>query len=1024
MSLNKEYIRKLDCLLEYIPKRMYAAVAQFEYTGFFTYERLTLENAKNRAREPLLAGRSWGKKWEYGWFFADITVPSECRGEKVVFSAELGETLVYLDDQIVGSFDREHTHITLCECANGGEKFQIAMEVYAGHSGKQTSLDIPNNRVLLPEIHTTEFHENIDQRIIKEGNIGIFREEVFQCWMDIQTLYDLRDQLDDNSLRKAMIDKALMAVCNTINVESVYSVFQEEIRKARALLQPVLDCKNGSTAPVMYAVGNSHLDLEWKWTVEETRRKTARTLGNQLRMLERYPDYKYIQSQAWILDTVKQEYPELYAQVKQAVADGKIVPEGGMWVQADTNIPSGESLIRQIVLGKKFVRDEFGMDNQVLWLPDVFGVSGVMPQIMKGCGIKYFMNAKIIWNYNDADAFPHTNFMWQGIDGTRILTHVTEDYAAETKPSKIFARWNQCTDKADVPAKLFPYGYGDGGGGATPIHLEYLRREQDLEGMPKVRLASPNDFFEYVERECRVDNRYVGELYYPAHRGTYTAQAKTKKCNRWAEFAMRDAEIWSTLLKPESSKSKLDELWKEVLFNQFHDVIPGSSIAEVHERAEKSYEKVICEAKNIAIEAGTTILTTQEDCITLFNSLSWEITTQVLLPDGYSGLKSMDGEIVPVQQTEQGTMAQVWLPALGYRSYMLLPGKKEKLQQGTERTLENNLLRVRFNEYGELESVYDKQTQVEYLSGPSNVFRMYQDMPTFSDAWDIDSFYEQTEVTLERNATVRPGYKGALFSSLQIEKKLNNSRIVQTVVLWHNSRRLDFETEIDYQECHKLLKVDFNTNIHTEELVSEIQFGHIKRPNHKSRPYDADRFEVWQHKWSALAENNRGVAVLNDSKYGISADDGRISLTLLKSSAAPALSADQGKNTFTYSLMPFCHSLCESGVLQAAYELNTPVMMLRGAAQQSSFLHISADNVIVDTVKQAEDGSGDIILRLYEAMNQYTSCRLGFNRKIQKAYKTDMLEENSQELELTDNAVCLNLRGFEIVTLRLHLSDN
>ena len=346
----------------------------------------------------------------------------------------------------IGDLDREHTHITLSYNAEAGQIFKISMEVYAGHNGGDEILS-DNYVVLIPEENITEFPEDVNQKTIKNGSFGAIREEVFQLWMDIRTLYDLRHNLDNNSLRKAMVDKGLTDVCDAVNIETEIDEFLRDVIKGREILKPLLECKNGSTVPVMYAIGNSHLDFEWKWTIGETRRKVARTIGNQLKLMEEYEDYKYIQSQPWTLDILKDEYPELYKDFKRAVKDGRIIVEGGMWVESDTNLPSGESLIRQFLFGKRFIKDEFGIESEMLWLPDIFGVSGAMPQIMKECGIKYFMNAKLPWIYNDGDPFPCGSFVWQGIDGSEILSYMTEDYAAKINPSNIFEKWNKEADK-------------------------------------------------------------------------------------------------------------------------------------------------------------------------------------------------------------------------------------------------------------------------------------------------------------------------------------------------------------------------------------------------------------------------------------------------------------------------------------------------------------------------------------------------------------------------------------------------
>ncbi len=705
------------------------------------------------------------------------------------------------------------------------------------------------------------------------------------------------------------------------------------------------------------------------------------------------------------------------------IKKGRIIVEGGMWVEADTNIPTGESLIRQFIFGKRFMSEEFGVDSEILWLPDVFGISAVIPQIMNGCGVKYLLHAKIPFQYNGGDTFPHNNFIWQGLDGTEVLAHITHDYGTGSSPNMIMDKWNLHAERADVPAKLFMYGHGDGGGGVTRIQQEFIKREYDLEGLPKVKMATPNEFFAFVENECEITKKYQGELYYAAHRGTYTSQAETKRLGRQSERALREAEMWTALLSDRASVTdELKPLWKEVLFNHFHDVIPGSALTECYTRAEKSFSDVIAKAETIADRACFTALKDTPNTLTVFNSLSFERKVLVTLPTGYQGACDGNGIAAETQYVNGQTMALLEVPACGMSTYTLQRGDyMEDAGIDNDLYLENNLIRAKFNAQGELISVIDKETGVEFLADSSNRFRVYQDAPTLFDAWDIDSFYEKSEVTNVCDVEVKMENRGNLLSSILIKKTINNSTIKQRALLRKDSKRIDFETTVDWNETHKLLKVDFNTNIHTNELLSEIQFGYVMRPTHRNRQHDADRFEVWQHKWSALAEGNRGMAILNDCKYGISAHEGKMSLTLLKSAAAPALYADKGVHQFTYSVMPFTETFFNSSVIQEAYELNYPprIMSGEGIDMQGSLLKVSEKNIIIETVKFAEDGSGDLIVRLYECHNAYTNCRLNFGFDVKEVYVTDMLENNAEQVQICDKQVALVMKPFEIKTLRV-----
>lgn len=1012
--MNSEYQCLLEYLIRHLPDRMYTPIGEPSWSGFFTKERLSLDDAKKHARQPLPSGLQWGTRWEYGWFFAAVELPDACIGKEVLLEAKQAESTVFVNDRVVGAFDKEHTHISLTSCAKGGERFEIAMEVYAGHfDGDDRFMERDKITLVFPEKEWQPAASDRLQRTVRNGSFGIFHREIFRLWMDLQTLSDLCRTLPTQSLRCAKLESALCRACDALDPEEPLDSFLLSCDKIHARLQKELDCKNGSTVPVMYAIGHSHLDLEWLWTDAETKRKIARTVGNQLQLAKEYPEYRYVQSQPWLMEVLKTDYPDLYADFKDAVKQGIITVEGGTWVEPDVNLPSGESLVRQFLYGKRFLRDEFGRESEIFWLPDSFGMSASLPQIMNGCGIRYFMNAKIRWQYNGGEEYPYSTFRWRGIDGSETLTHLTAGYADQLLPSFVKERWELNTEMADIPIGMIMYGHGDGGGGATKIHLEHLRREADLEGMPKLVSASPNSFFRDLEENCNIKHVYEGELYYTAHRGAYTTQAAIKKWNRRSEFALREAEFWSALTDT-AYQTAIEPLWKHLLFNQFHDILPGTSIAEVCENCVRDLREVVNGAHALTEHAIGTCVTEDPTALTVFNSLSWERTVYFPLPKGYTSLEG--GR---TQQIGDSVFAEVSVPACGCRSYRLGTAPAANSDAGEALVLENRFLRAEFNSDGELIRLTDRIGNQECLTAPSNVFRMYRDMSGKFDAWDIDSVYPNMEVELDPSATIADVYRGPLEQGIVIQKQLHCSKLTQRIILRENSRYLLFENELDWNETHKLLKVDFCTDLHTDTLYSEVQFGAIDRPNHRSMPHDADRFEVCQHKWSALCEAKRGVALLNDSKYGISSNGGTMSLTLLRSTMNPAPFADRGMQTFSYALMPFASSFAESGVVPCGYELNNPAVIHSGSASEKTWLSVSAPNVIVDTVKLAEDGSGDVIVRMYESVNTATPCTLQPHFAVREAFLTDLLEENATTVTADPNGISLMFRGFEVKTVRL-----
>ncbi|MCL6614637.1 MAG: alpha-mannosidase, partial [Firmicutes bacterium] len=768
------------------------------------------------------------------------------------------------------------------------------------------------------------------QRTVGRSTFGLWEEDVYQLWLDVETLYLLRDQLDQDSLRVAEIDRGLKDFTILVDFERPREEMLATVRACRERLKPLLECVNGSTAPVMFAFGHAHIDVAWLWPLAETDRKCARTFGTQLALMEEYPEYVFLQSQAYLYQRVKEVYPELYARIKRAVAAGAFVPEGGMWVEADTNIPSGESLIRQFIHGKRFFRDEFGVECELLWLPDVFGYSGALPQIMKGCGIKYFSTQKIFWAYHGGDPFPYNTFLWEGIDGTGILTHLHNDYNSHMDPATVIKRWRERVQKDDLATRLMPFGHGDGGGGPTRDHLEYMRRLRDLEGVPRVRPAAPAAFFADLESREPPAARYVGELYFQAHRGTYTSQARTKRGNRLSEFALREAELWGVaaeaLVGHAFPRAEVDALWQTVLLNQFHDILSGSSIHRVYEEAEAAYARVIGEAARLAAAARASLTDGSPASLTVFNSLSWERVELVALPEDFKGVVDAAGTSLPVQEIGGRLYAEVRVPPCGWTTLKNGPsGEAEGCLHAAPHLLENEVLRLELNARGEITSILEKETGRELAAGACNAFRMYKDVPSQFDAWDIDRQYELTPIELPEEAEIEVVATGPLVAILRVRRRLHESCLTQEIWLRRGSRRVDFRTVVDWRESHKLLKVAFPVTIHAAQALHEIQFGHIARPTHRSRPFDADRFEVVNHKWTALVEEGRGFAVLNDCKYGVNVLGNTINLTLLRSPLAPDMTADKGRQEFTYAFYAWNGPFVESRVIQEAYALNCPV---------------------------------------------------------------------------------------------------
>lgn len=1009
MAITIEWQHRIERWQTALWEGCYRQLGTIALSGYTTLAQLSAEQAAGGEFTPMPEGMLWGAKWEYGWFKGELTLPEAASGQRIVVRLEPGgESLVWINGAIAGSIGWAHKEITLANPAQAGQHFDILLEAYAGH-GRITVGEgpVPYGVETVPEPGPV-------QTKVGHSTYGVWLEEIYQAAVDFSTLYELRGRLDPLSLRVAQIDEALMETTLLIDPELPEAELLESVRAGRERMRTVLECQNGPSMPTLYAFGHAHIDVAWLWPLQETERKIARTAINQLALFEEYPEFRFLQSQPHLYWMLQRDYPELYARFKAAVKNGQLIPDGGMWVEADTNISGGEALIRQVLYGRQFFRDELGVDSRVLWLPDVFGYSGALPQILAGCGMLGFSTQKITWTYNGGEAFPYNTFLWEGIDGTTLPAHIFTDYNSQTRPNNILDRWNTRLQKNGIDSMIFAFGWGDGGGGPTRDHPEFLRRARNLEGLPRVKMASPAEFFADLQQRGMIKERYVGELYFQAHRGTYTSQARTKRGNRKSELALREAELWATVARSQTGfnfdSQTLKSTWRKVMLNQFHDILPGSSIHRVYEEAEAMHTEAIHEAGQLALAAASALLDS-EPGHSAFNSLSWPRTALVEI---------------------NGSEVEVQLPACGWASVPeARPGQEVMAASSGTATagktgagyfLENDLLRAEFDARGEIVSLWDKTTRREFLSGPANRLCLYKDVPDWFDAWDLDSMVEMQPVATNEPVAIQVFSTGPLAARLKLTRTLSKSRVEQVITLRRGSRRIDFATVVDWQESHRLLKVIFPSNIYTSEVISEIQFGHLRRPNHKSRPYDADRFEISNHKWSALAEETRGLAVLNDCKYGLSATGGSLNLTLLKSASAPDMTADKGRQEFTYALYTWNGSLADSGVVREAYDLNVPALLVSGSGKAGSLFGVSADNIVIEAVKPAEDGSRDVIVRLYEAMRSATRCTLSSSLPVISASLVNMVEEPlGSHLEWQNGQVELDFRPFEIKTVRLAL---
>lgn len=1042
MGLGRQWEERLKIWDEAFAPNFYHGLGKPELEGFTTMEHLSLPEAAAGTYLPFPEGTAWGRKWEYGWFRCSVTLPEEAEGRIVVLHLGAApEMLVYVNGEEAGSIDSRHAFVQLSPCAAAGERFEIYAEAYAGHGPRPENGGIyPREAVSVPEPPAR-------QCVVGESGFGIWNEEMFQAYADYHTLYELWKTLPEKSLRAMQVTEALKEFTYRADFELPEPMRTESVRRAREVLKAPLQAGNGSSAPVFTVFGQSHLDLAWLWTGEETKRKSARTYANQVALMERYPEYRFLLCEPPLLENLKEYYPRLYARVRQKVREGQFIPEGAVWVEGDVNMAGGESLIRQFVLGKRWFREEMGTDSRMAWMPDTFGFSGALPQIMKGCGVSWFATQKLLRCDPECEQFPYNLFWWEGIDGTRILSHIYKKNNAVFSPAALTERWEQDRNqKEKIDGMLFPFGYGDGGGGPTRIMVEMLRRCADLEGAPLCRVESPAEYFRRAER-AGVENVYYGELYFAWHRGTYTANARIKRGVRRAEGALRQAEFLAGILRlcggretgdgrEQERLARLDAMWKELLYCQFHDVLPGTSIHRVNQEAEEILGRIGREGAALA----ETLLRELAGKGAVFNSLSWQRR--------YQGLDLPPCGYVQGKAGESGNRG-------GYLSV--------RPEVSGETVIENRFYTARVNPLGEIVSLRDKNSGYEYAAGPLGRLRMYRDVNVCYDAWELGRMYEQVPAPLGQQAEIRIR-QGGDGVSVEVRREEEYFAWHQEIVFAPDSPRIEFRTSVDWRERHKILKVDFPTSVYTKEAVEEIQFGYLKRPTHKSRQYEQDLYETCHHRYAALSDGKNGLAVLNDCKYGISAKDSTLSLTLLRAPVIPDMEADQGKHTFTYAICLFDGPFTESDVVREAYELNLPVTETRREAgdreaggrelpgsfppggslsgetpahkglpscRAVSYFDLDRKNIILETCKPAMDQADGVVLRLYECMGSAVTCRLHLPPETGKVWICNMLEEKQSRAEfaaaddageaggLRRKTVELSFRSFEIKTLLL-----
>ncbi|EUJ31918.1 alpha-mannosidase [Listeria cornellensis] len=961
--------------------------------------------------ETIRLGSDWRGRDRYVWLRANVVLPPKQENRRVLGFFDFGKTgdgnnsgfesLLFVNGKPYQGVDQNHKEVFFDETL-AGTSVELVFRLWSGLEG--------GGKV------TTQEHR------LNAAFVGYLDERVDDLYYTALAALQTLDYLAENTTERYGLMQALdhsFRVIDWVNPGSREHI--ASLYLAGELLNEKIDAMPKNFDVTVTCVGHTHIDVAWLWRLKHTREKSARSFSTVMRLMEQYPNYEFLQSQPQLYAYMKEDYPEIYAQIKARIADGRWEADGGMWLEADCNIPSGESLVRQILQGKRFFQEEFGKDSKHLWLPDVFGYSWALPQILKRSGIKTFMTTKISWN--QFNRMPHDTFWWRGIDGSEILTHfITSPDVHDmyyTYNGNITARtvkgvWDNYRDKNWNNELLVSYGFGDGGGGPTREMLEMITRFDKMPGMPKVETGLAGPYFDGLHERVGKTEEYVhtwnGELYFEYHRGTYTSQAHNKKMNRKLELLLRDAEWFQVLQAARTGDFEaypndlLQESWRIVLRNQFHDIIPGSSIQEVYEDCVVEYE----EAENLALVAYDEMSAMDEDApnkMTLMNSSIWErprLAEIAIATDEVVIWKDADGK----QLDAQRNLACSWLvaveqlPSMGTAtlSYEIVQNEvaAKLLAQVDDGRLETDRYLVIWNEAGQFTSIFDKKNAREVLAKGErgNVLQVFEDKPLNFDAWDIDIYYQEKMREVTQLESVVVVQNGELQATLQMKWVYGTSTISQDIHFYRESPRIDFETTLDWHEKQQLLKVAFPVDVMATEATYDIQYGNVKRPTHWNTSWDYARFETVGHQWADLSETGYGVSILNNCKYGHDIKDHVMRLTLLKSATYPDLTQDQGQHSFTYSLLPHKGDFIEGDVVQEAWALNNPLRAALGSHDNRSLLKADKEQIQIDAIKKAEDDDA-IIVRLHE----YTGGRC------QVVLFSDFEIASWQECDLMENPI-------------------
>ena len=1023
----KRLTDKMQRFADSLESRLFIPVGKTENVEYAVTDRQFHHLPDELDFQPAIPGMKWEGEGNYCWFHGSFTPPAELDGKKLFVRPKIGgyEALLFVDGKAFGTFNTKivytghgnHYCDLLTMHAEAGKPIDVAIEYYAGHKyyGCHPGETIRHKDFVYP-------YDGIE--------ICVKDEEVNDYYFDLLTVLSLYQELErGDSFRKGELGNALYEIFSRMPLsldDTDEATVRAGLRETAPILKEMLSKKNGDDSGFAGIVGHSHMDTAWLWHVGETMKKCARTYSNQLALMEEYPEYTFVQSSAAHGNFIRKNDPELFERIRQKVKEGRYEPNGGVWVECDCNITSGESMIRQFLWGQRFTRKYFDYTSNCFWLPDTFGYSAAIPQIMKGCGVDYFLTTKISWN--DTNTFPYDTFWWQGIDGTIVLTHFNTTHHFP-EPADIIDRTAGIKQKTVTDKRLLAFGYGDGGGGPMFEELEYARRVKDLAGCPKTEYTRVGDFMRQLEKDVRNPNTYRGELYLELHRGTLTNQHTIKRNNRKSELKLRDLEIATVSdafkRKIPAKEDAIAPLYETLLLNQFHDILPGTCIHRAHVESRAQTGKLIEDAERMTKEL---LCEESADKVTLTNTLSFDRDNPVFIP--FAGKYIAEDYPQQVYTDLDGNKTLivdcVKIPAFGSVTLHLTeqaPACRDSDLVLDGDNVENDLIHLRFAENGAIASFVDKRVGRELVDGrPFNTLIMAEDLPNAWDNWDVDAdiqckFRDVTNLVSSEVLSAGP----VAVIRRNVYRISDKSTVTQDVFVFANRPGVRFDTAMDWNEEHRFLKTAFDTAVYDDYARHEIQFGCVKRPTTRNNSLEEAKFEVVNHKYTDLSEPDYGVSILNDCKYGITVEGGSMRLSLHKGGVHPDHLGDKdGIHRCAYAFLPHVGGFNAENVVRPAYRLNVPVLVFSGEKTLAPLVRVpeTAANVIVEAVKPCEDAENAYIVRLYEAQGSAVTTDVSFPEGVSRIEETDMLEQTKAVLGNGQN-VKLTFRPFEIKTLKV-----